>query len=253
MTVIDDNISTSPSVYVIYSSVSAGNGCSTIGGNYRDITLSYGANELSTIQVPGNAAWKFTPGVASPTKTFYRSFNFADLSPDCPPVSDTDYIDPKPPSCAFSTIGHDIGIKGSESLDQACNASIASIASNYQSLVRQCYPSLEYPFKLRALEPAWAACDAVSSLRLPVFDPPRALIPATALTNPTPVKKALRRATALPGSGSGSSWPVETNAVGNARNVKTLDGISDAPNTMPAGHIAVDPTFDPANLDSAGN
>lgn len=62
--------STSPSVYVVFPSIIASDGCELIGSTYADITTSFAPGALSTIRPTDNSTY---------------AFNFADLP--CPPAS----------------------------------------------------------------------------------------------------------------------------------------------------------------------
>ena len=60
----------SPSIYAIFPSISANDGCKQIGNTYSSITTSFAPGELSTIDIGGHST---------------NVFNFADLP--CPPSS----------------------------------------------------------------------------------------------------------------------------------------------------------------------
>ena len=66
----DGFVFTSPSVYVVISTIQAKNKCGNVGGVHTSLTLSYAPSQLSTID-----------GISGETKVF----NFADLP--CPPSS----------------------------------------------------------------------------------------------------------------------------------------------------------------------
>lgn len=65
---INQNNSESPSAYLIFPTVSAGNSCTRVGEIYTSVTMSFPPGALSTIE-----------GLNGP----WKSFNFADLP--CPP------------------------------------------------------------------------------------------------------------------------------------------------------------------------
>ena len=161
--------STSPSVYVIYRGVSATGGCSTIGSTYASVTISYSQNELRT----------FSEGK-------FGVFNFADLYSNCttqtaPPVASQ-------PDCTDSPGAH------------TCLSLLDKVQSDQDNQLKHCYPQLEYPYKVRALEPEWANCESASEDRFyGVYDPPRALVSAESMA-PKPTLDSGTRLSAAPGS-----------------------------------------------------
>ena len=70
--------STSPSVYVGFSSLAVRDRCGTVGTDISYTILAFAPGELSTIEIP---LWDRDNIPSSATK----SFNFADLP--CPPLS----------------------------------------------------------------------------------------------------------------------------------------------------------------------
>ena len=66
----ESNDSTSPSIYAIFPSIMASDGCNQIGKGYGPITTSFAPGELSTIDLGGHST---------------NVYNFADLP--CPPSS----------------------------------------------------------------------------------------------------------------------------------------------------------------------
>lgn len=80
----------SPSIYVVFPVISAGNASTQVGNIYRDFVTSYAPGELSTIE-----------GLVGPTK----AFDFADLP--CPPpavaAANTHFYNPQAnPARAYS-------------------------------------------------------------------------------------------------------------------------------------------------------
>ena len=167
--------SLSPSVYVVYYSVSATADCSNIGNTYASVTISYEQNELRT-----------RPATGGPIK----AFNFADLYSNCTTQT----------QCFLSM---------AESAYNDC-------LTKSEQMQDHCYPRLEYPYKVRALNPQWANCESVSEDRdWAVFDPPRALVSANAMA-PKPTRDPIISLSAAPASSILPAWPSATNSPGDA-------------------------------------
>lgn len=138
------NFSTSPSVYVIYTNISATDGCaSTIGNTYDITTLSYAPSELHTIGF--DYAFEGTTSVSF-GKESWNTINYADLFPNCT-------------SLAF----------GLSNLTEARRIILNNL--------KHCAPILQDSPKLGSIDPAWARCNQ----KIAMLDPPRALIPRKAL------------------------------------------------------------------------
>lgn len=138
------NFSTSPSVYVVYTNISATDGCtSTIGNTYGITTLSYAPSDLHTIGF--DYAFEGTTSV-SIGKESWNTINYADFFPNCT-------------SLAFSL----------SNLTEARRILLNNL--------KHCAPILQDSPALGLIDPAWARCNQ----RIAMVDPPRALIPGKAL------------------------------------------------------------------------
>lgn len=86
---IVENTLESPSVYVIFPSISANDGCTQIGNTYSSITKTFAPGDLSTLDSNGAT----------------KSFNFGDLPCGPPGVEDTSYAPLiAPPSFIFNEL-----------------------------------------------------------------------------------------------------------------------------------------------------
>lgn len=189
-------------MYVVYYGVSATADCSNIGNTYASVTISYEQNELRTRPVTGGAI---------------AVFNFADLYSNCTTQTQT----------------------GSEFLGQPqCSLSLAEPAydncvTQWEQMRQHCYPSLEYPYKVRTLNPAWANCESVSEDRdWAVFDPPRALVSANAMA-PKPTRDPMTSLSAAPASSVLPTWPSVTNPPGYASPPRPSDPVVAGPSDPP--------------------
>ena len=81
----------------------------------------------------------------------------------------------------------------------SCKSQVASLASLFEFDEVHCYPYLNYPSGLQAVDPAWSTCVDTNfgGHFASVFDPPHALTPAPAL-GPVPTKTS-----SLPGAAPG--------------------------------------------------
>ncbi|KAL8823150.1 MAG: hypothetical protein Q9191_006125, partial [Dirinaria sp. TL-2023a] len=130
---------TSPSIYVVISTISARDKCGKLGNAFTSLTLSFDAGQLSTVD-----------GVTDKTAVF----NFADLP--CPPrdwVQDNTVPNP--------LIGN--------------SAMQSEMAKSY-------HPRILVPKQsLQNLDPTWARSSCVVEDVGQGYDPPRPLVPVTAL------------------------------------------------------------------------
>ena len=93
-----------------------------------------------------------------------------------------------------------------------CLSLLEKFQSDQDYQLKHCYPELEYPYKVRALEPEWANCESASDDRLyGVYDPPHALVSAKSMV-PEPTLDPGTRLSAAPGSSILPSWPPATNS-----------------------------------------
>ena len=163
--------STSPSVYVGFSSLYAVDRCGAVGTFINYTMLAFTPGELSTIEVP---AWQRASIPLSATK----SFNFADLP--CPPQS--------------------VMVRLLAYQKNECLYLISSqqIADQYKPSPGSPYrPVLSPPAQLYSLQSGWSNC--VITHAFAGIDPPRALIPAAALVpHQTPASPQSQTTTADP-------------------------------------------------------
>lgn len=190
----------SPSVYVVYYGISATAGCSNIGNTYASVTISYEQNELRT----------FSEGA-------FGAFDFADLYSNC--TTRTAPLSATQPLCILR--------QGQGTWPSPANPSCISYAKKIQSgedsELKHCYPQLEYPYKVRALNPEWANCESASEDRFyGVFDPPRALVSASALA-PQSTQNPETRLSAAPASSILPFWPPATSSPSGATPPKPSD------------------------------
>ena len=183
---INTNIfsSISPSVYVVFSQLTATNACGAIGSSYQQLTATFAQNELSTITY-ANTACLTLP------------FNFTDLN-GCSTslVTSTTYSQEEVfiPGVTSTTYGQDEvfvpGISNTTTLD----------FSIYTGAGSKCSPSIALGAWVTMLDPAWASCTSTANWNpaiglspsgLPiaygpfVWDPPHALVSVNSLLDPT--------------------------------------------------------------------
>lgn len=189
---ISYNYSISPPVYVVYRNVSATAGCTNIGNTYASVTIFYEQNELRT--------W--------PPAGTLQVFNFADLYSNCT-TRTASPLATEPP--CFLSQGQGTWPAPA---DSSCISYVEKIQSDEASESEHCYPQLEYPYKVRALNPEWANCESASEDRYwGVYDPPRALVSANAMA-PKPTQDPNIRLSAAPASPILPSWPPVTSSPG---------------------------------------
>lgn len=179
------NTSTSPWVYVVYTNISATDGCaSTIGNTYDITTLSYAPSDLRTIGL--DYAPEGTTSV-SVGKESWDTINYANLFPNWQNCT----------SVAFSP---------SNPIEN-----MRIIVNN----IKHCHPILQDSPALGLIDPAWARCNQ----KIAMVDPPRALTRRKALgpapPDPTPNSGPQAAPTiASPASQAAKPTPAPTPAPG---------------------------------------
>lgn len=179
------NTSTSPWVYVVYTNISATDGCaSTIGNTYDITTLSYAPSDLRTIGL--DYAPEGTTSV-SVGKESWDTINYANLFPNWQNCT----------SVAFSP---------SNPIEN-----MRIIVNN----IKHCHPILQDSPALGLIDPAWARCNQ----KIAMVDPPRALTRRKALgpapPDPTPNSGPQAAPTiASPASPAAKPTPAPTPAPG---------------------------------------
>lgn len=144
-------LSISPSVYVVYTNISATNDCtSTIGKTYGTTNLSYTPSDLHSMEY--NFVLNGTTGVSVIGKK-WNTINYADLISNCTRLP---FHNP-----SWSN--------GNEAWQ------------NWMYTLKHCYPPLQDSPALGLVDPAWAKCDD----QIAMYDPPRALLLGKAL-DPAP-------------------------------------------------------------------
>ena len=134
---------TSPSIYVIISTIKAMDSCGPLGSIYTSLTLSFEAGQLSTVD-----------GVTQKTAVF----NFADLP--CPPQ---DYV-----------------------IDSTVPNPVVGNTLLQSELAKSYHPRILVPEKsLQNLDPAWSSSSCIIVDVGNGYDPPRSLVPVTALGMPS--------------------------------------------------------------------
>ena len=184
---------TSPSIYVVISTISARDRCGKLGNAYTSLTLSFDAGQLSTVD-----------GVTDKTAVF----NFADLP--CPPrdwVQDNTVPNP--------LIGN--------------SAMQSEMAKSY-------HPRILVPKQsLQNLDSTWARSSCVVEDVGQGYDPPRALVPATALAVQSSSSMDPRTsATAEPKSQAQDPAPTQTYQIYEAPMMHTT-----VPALTPEAHSSV--------------
>ncbi|CAF9936659.1 MAG: hypothetical protein HETSPECPRED_010412 [Heterodermia speciosa] len=134
------NSFTSPTIYVVISTISARDSCGMLGNAYTSLTIPFDASELSTVD-----------GITDKTAIF----NFADLP--CPPH---EWVEDK-------TVPNPL---------MGNSAMRSDYAKDY-------HPRILVPHQtLKDIDPSWARSSCVIEDVGQGYDPPRQLVPVTALT-----------------------------------------------------------------------
>ncbi|KAK3655222.1 hypothetical protein LTR56_003643 [Elasticomyces elasticus] len=174
-------------VYISLSSVSASNSCTRVGSVHTSLLLTVASSDILTW---GSARQYGYAALGYP-------FNFNDLNPPiartafnlypCPDVNQCNNV-----LCNRDTIN---------------NISVAALGGYCSVLVDKAFePLLAIPPQLRGLDPAWASCElGLEGL----YDPPKALTPATTIEgplipSPTSASPASRPASVTPSPTSGT-------------------------------------------------
>ncbi|KAL6714148.1 hypothetical protein ACLMJK_008642 [Lecanora helva] len=177
---------TSPSVYIVYQSISATNDCGQILGETTvDLTLSFTPPDVTTFT-------EFDGGYG------YRTIDFATLYNNCTEryTYSDDFANPP---CVGTA-------KAGGSLLPYCESEFDKSKSAARVVQNHCYPQLSFPppNSLQKLNTAWEQCDIanVDVSVIGVFDPPRALTPSAAMAaaNPTNRQSNMYHSDAAPAS-----------------------------------------------------
>ena len=128
------NCITSPFVYVVYRGVSAKAGCSSIDNTHASVRLSYEPNELGTYPV-GGGIFKSKP------------FSFANLYSNCTTWT-APILHTQPPDILSQGEGIWPALA-----DHNCMSSADKTKADEENESKHCYPELEYPYKVRDMNP----------------------------------------------------------------------------------------------------
>ena len=151
---------TSPSIYVVISTIKASDSCGQLGQVYTSLTLSFDAGQLSTVD-----------GVTQETAVF----NFADLP--CPPQ---DWV-----------------------VDNTVPNPLIGNTAMQSEMAKSYHPRILVPEKsLQNLDPTWSSSSCIIIDVGNGYDPPRPLVPVTALGDPG--GPGVPKPTPAPGQSPGS-------------------------------------------------
>lgn len=153
---------------MVYKNISASGDCGIVGPTYASLTNSYAPSDIRTAVNSGGF------GAAN-------LLNYDDLWSNCTSLQPKSY---SPPACA-ATLGGTAGQISDPAASAACMSQINKLESMQELDQIHCHPFIVYPSGLQSVNPAWSYCHAGNFAS--VFDPPRALVPASAM-GPVPTK-----------------------------------------------------------------
>ncbi|KAK4892656.1 hypothetical protein LTR27_008932 [Elasticomyces elasticus] len=181
-------------VYISLSSVSASNSCTRVGSVHTSLLLTVASSDILTW---GSARQYGYAALGYP-------FNFDDLNPPIARTAFNLYPCPELNQCNNVLCNR----------DTINNISVAALGGYCSVLVDKAFePLLAIPPQLRGLDPAWASC----GLGLEgLYDPPKALTPATTIEgplvpSPTSASPASRPASVTPSPTSGTDMATANN------------------------------------------
>jgi len=156
---------TYPSVYMIFSSISAGNRCGQVGDIWTNTTIGFDAAEMYTVNPTQTITSNFTLTTKGSTITSLSSF----------------YSQPPDGHLNYAELGSNCTASGYQYWPgNPFNAGLGAFYSD------PCHPILQIPKRLVSLQPAWLSANCTASPGANGFyDPPSILTRVTAITIPS--------------------------------------------------------------------
>ena len=226
-TMVNSNgfIFTSPSVYMIFSSISAGDRCGQVGDIWTNTTIGFNAAEIYTV---------------NPTQTITHNITLTTKGSTITSISSI-YSQPPDGQLDFAELGGNCTASGYQYWPgNPFNAGLGAFYSD------PCHPILQIPKRLLSLQPAWLSANCTASPGANgLYDPPSILTRMTAIAIPSIQTSAVvtRHASSQPALPAASaSGPVTvTMADGNAATLAATSTVQ-AQNDVQNGNDAAPQT-----------